>query len=84
MGRNKKPSGAKAPKLKDVRSADAIQAFAKLGFNRDRQVGSHVMLVKPGHPYTLSIPTPGIVTPGILKQCIAAAGITGEEFAKLL
>lgn len=84
MGRNKKASGAKRPKLVDIRPDEAIKAFAKIGFVGDRQRGSHIALVKPGHPYTLVIPAHDVVAVGTLKQCITSAGITVEEFVKLL
>ncbi|MGA2136390.1 MAG: type II toxin-antitoxin system HicA family toxin [Bryobacteraceae bacterium] len=34
----------------------AVRAFQKAGWIRDRQHGSHVILVKPGNPASLSYP----------------------------
>lgn len=84
MGRNKKPSGGKPPKLNSVGYEAAAKVFGKLGFVRDRQMGDHIILVKPGHPYTISLPAHRPVAVGTLKQCIRAAGITPEEFNALL
>jgi predicted RNA binding protein YcfA (HicA-like mRNA interferase family) len=34
----------------------AVRSFEKAGWVKDRQRGSHVILVKPGHPDSLSVP----------------------------
>ena len=36
--------------------AEAVQKFRRAGWVVARQRGSHVMMVKPGYEYTLSIP----------------------------
>jgi predicted RNA binding protein YcfA (HicA-like mRNA interferase family) len=38
-----------------VSGKDAVRALKKLGFRLDRVEGSHHMLVKPGHPYTVVV-----------------------------
>jgi predicted RNA binding protein YcfA (HicA-like mRNA interferase family) len=83
MVRKRKASGG-APKLVAVRPDAAIRAFGKIGFVRERTVGSHAILVKPGHVYTLAVPEHATVAPGTLRQLIRAAGITPEEFDALL
>jgi predicted RNA binding protein YcfA (HicA-like mRNA interferase family) len=35
---------------------EAIRAFQRAGWMRDRQRGSHVTLVKPGSPVVLTVP----------------------------
>ena len=42
--------------LKLCSGAAAVKKFKRAGWQVDRQVGSHVMLVKLGYPYTLSVP----------------------------
>ena len=43
-------------RLPVVSGAEAVKAFEKAGWAVDRQRGSHVILVKEGHPATLSVP----------------------------
>jgi predicted RNA binding protein YcfA (HicA-like mRNA interferase family) len=50
----------------------------------ERQRGSHVVLLKPGHIASLSIPQHRELAPGTLRALIRAAGMTVEEFAGLL
>ena len=42
--------------LKLCSGAVAVKKFRHAGWTVDRQVGSHVMLVKTGYLYTLSVP----------------------------
>ncbi|MEQ1796162.1 MAG: type II toxin-antitoxin system HicA family toxin [Nitrospira sp.] len=48
-----------------------------------RQRGSHVMMVKPGYKYTLSIPQHDELGPGLLRKLIRQAGLAIEEFNDL-
>ena len=41
------------------------------------------MLVKPGHPYTLSIPQHGELGIGLLRKLIKQAGLTTDQFNDL-
>ena len=43
-------------RLRLCSGAEAVKKFKRAGWTVDRQVGSHVMLVKPDYPYTLSVP----------------------------
>jgi len=63
-----------------------VRAFGKAGFYLDRITGSHHILKKDGHRHRLSIPvhkgkTVGV---GLLKSQMDAAGLTVDEFLKLL
>ena len=49
----------------------------------DRQAGSHVMVVKPNYPYTLSIPQHKELGIGLLKSLIRQAGLSVDEFNDL-
>ena len=59
---------------------EVVQVFVRLGWQVARQRGSHVILVKPGHPATLSVPDHPEVARGTLRALIRRAGITIEEF----
>lgn len=72
------------PKLPIISGIEAIKAFSKAGWIPHRQVGSHVVLRKEGSKVTLSIPKHRELKPGLLRDLIKAAGLTVEEFEKLL
>jgi predicted RNA binding protein YcfA (HicA-like mRNA interferase family) len=63
---------------------EVVKAFGKLGWHVARQSGSHIILVKTGHPATLSVPNHREVARGTLRALIRAAGLTVEEFAAVL
>lgn len=81
---SKKPSGSPLKALRQVNYGDAKRAFEKLGFVAERQVGSHIVMVKPGHVFHVTLPAHRPVKEGTLRNCIRAAGITPAEFLKLL
>lgn len=60
--------------------AEAVRKFRQAGWAVVRQRGSHVMMVKSGYEYTLSIPQHGELGPGLLRKLIRQAGITVDEF----
>jgi len=72
------------PKLPLVSGRDAVQAFEKAGWNVARQKGSHVVMVRPGSIYSLSIPLHDELGPGLLRDQIRKAGLTVDEFIDLL
>jgi predicted RNA binding protein YcfA (HicA-like mRNA interferase family) len=74
------------PKVPRLSGKDAVRAFKKAGFSEVRTCGSHVILKKDGHAIRLSIPVHSgkTVGTGLLKSQIEAAGLTVEEFIKLL
>ncbi len=74
------------PNLPRVTGKQAIRAFEKAGFSVVRIKGSHHIMTKPGHRYTLSIPVHGqeFVGTGLLRSQIKAAGLTEAEFIDLL
>jgi predicted RNA binding protein YcfA (HicA-like mRNA interferase family) len=71
-------------RLPVLSGAQAVRAFERAGWRQDRQRGSHVVLIKPGHIASLSIPQHRELAPGTLRALIRAAGITVEEFNDLL
>ena len=71
-------------KLPVVSGAQAVGAFQKAGWRKERQRGSHVVMLKTGHIASLSIPQHRELAPGTLRSLIRAAGMTTEQFAGLL
>jgi predicted RNA binding protein YcfA (HicA-like mRNA interferase family) len=72
------------PKLPVVSGEKTVQAFQRAGWRKDRQRGSHVVMLKPGEFASLSIPQHRELAPGTLRSLIRAAGMTIEEFLQLL
>ena len=56
------------------------RAFVLLGWEIASQRSSHIILVKTGHPATLSVPDHREVARGTLRSLIRKAGLTPEEF----
>ena len=61
-----------------------VKVFESFGWAIARQVGSHIVMVKPGIPVTLSVPNHREVARGTLRSLIASAGITVKEFTDRL
>ena len=70
--------------LRVVSGKQAVGAFSKAGWNVNRQKGSHVILLKPGHMASLSVPQHKELAPGTLRSLIRAAGMTVDQFNDLL
>jgi predicted RNA binding protein YcfA (HicA-like mRNA interferase family) len=62
---------------------NVVKVFAKDGWRMVRQRGSHLILVKPGHMATLSVPDHGEVARGTLRSLVRSSGLTVDEFAAL-
>ena len=71
-------------RLGNVSGNEAAKAFAKAGWQVVGQVGSHVVLTKPGVRANLSIPQHKELSTGTLRALIRAAGMTVDEFLALL
>lgn len=72
------------PKLPRVSGQAAVRAFQKAGWSVARQRGSHVVLIKSGSMYTLSVPLHPVLGPGLLRDLLRKADLTTEEFIALL
>ena len=71
------------PKLPVLSGNDLIKALSRIGYNFDHQTGSHITLVnKSGKKIT--VPNHRELGPGILRAIIKQAGLSIEEFQKLL
>ena len=67
---------------RDVNGTEAVRALKRMGFEFQRQTGSHVILRRG--PRTVVVPQHKPIKPGTLKGLIEQAGLTVEEFAAQL
>jgi predicted RNA binding protein YcfA (HicA-like mRNA interferase family) len=70
--------------LANISGKEAVKAFAKDGWMARGQVGSHVLMTKPGMRANLSIPQHKELAAGTLRQLIRAAALTVDHFPELL
>ncbi len=68
------------PPIPLLSPSDVIKRFQRLGWRVVRQKGSHIIMTKPGHIATLSIPNHADVARGTLRSLIAKTGLTIEQF----
>lgn len=72
-------------KLPVISGADAVKAFRRIGYEFDQQEGSHIIIRHHLPPHRrLSIPNHKELAKGTLRALIRQAGLTVEEFSKLL
>jgi len=71
------------PSLPNLSGRDVVKAFRRDEWEKVRQRGSHVVLVKEGSMATLSVPDHKEVAKGTLRSLIRASGLTVDEFLKL-
>nr|VFK18825.1 MAG: Predicted RNA binding protein YcfA, dsRBD-like fold, HicA-like mRNA interferase family [Candidatus Kentron sp. LPFa] len=57
-----------------------VEVFESLGWEVARRRGSHIILIKEGHPATLSVPDHKEIARGTLRRLIRIADLTVEEF----
>ena len=72
-----------AERLRLCSGAEAVRKFERARWTIARQRGSHVMMVKPGYEYTLSVPQHNELGPGLLRKLIRQADLTIEAFNSL-
>ncbi len=57
----------------------------KIGYERDHQTGSHIILRNKKHPFRrLTVPNHKKIAKGTLRSIIRQAGLTKDEFSKLI
>jgi predicted RNA binding protein YcfA (HicA-like mRNA interferase family) len=71
-------------RLNNVSGKEAANAFERAGWQTVGQVGSHLVMIKPGVRANLSIPQHKELSIGTLRALIRHAGMTVEEFLALL
>lgn len=68
-----------------VSGREVVRALNKMGYELDRQRGSHMILRQQSEPHRrLTVPDHKEVALGTLRAIIRQAGLTVEEFNKLL
>jgi predicted RNA binding protein YcfA (HicA-like mRNA interferase family) len=72
------------PALPVVSGRSAVKVFASFGWSVARQSSSHIIMVHPDHPVTLSIPDHREVAKGTLRSLIRSANLTVAEFVSAL
>ena len=64
---------------------DVVSALGKIGYEADRQRGSHIVLRLNREPYRrIVVPNHRQVAKGTLRAIIREAGLTVEEFRALI
>ncbi|MFZ5768532.1 MAG: type II toxin-antitoxin system HicA family toxin [Bacillota bacterium] len=62
---------------------DVVRALRRVGYSVARQRGSHMRLVCPGRK-AVTVPRHRELKPGLLRRILADAGLSLEEFVRLL
>jgi predicted RNA binding protein YcfA (HicA-like mRNA interferase family) len=71
--------------LPRISGREAVYVFRSIGYEVDRQKGSHIILRHAQSPHRrLTVPDHREVAKGTLRSLIREAGITVEEFVALL
>jgi predicted RNA binding protein YcfA (HicA-like mRNA interferase family) len=70
--------------LANISGKQAVKVFKKAGWHEAGQVGSHIVMTKPNVRVNLSIPQHKELSAGTLRALIRNAGLTVEDFLKLL
>ena len=71
-------------RLANISGKEAVKVFKKAGWIIMGQVGSHVVMVKTGVRANLSIPQHKELSIGTLRALVKGAGLTVEQFLKLV
>ncbi len=67
-----------------VSGREVVRALRKLGYEQDRQRGSHIMLRQVAYPHRrITVPDHDEVAKGTLRAIIREAGLTVDEFKAL-
>ena len=73
------------PKLPVISGIKAVKALTRVGFSIDHQTGSHIIMRKDGSKsVTISVPKHKEMKAGTLRILIKQAGLTVDDFVKLL
>ena len=72
------------PKLPVLSGEQVVRAFERAGWRRDRQRGSHVVMLMEGLNVSLSVPQHRELAPGTLRSLIRLSGMTVPQFIELL
>lgn len=70
--------------LANISGKEAVKAFEKAGWRTVGQVGSHLVMTRPGIRVNLSIPLHKELSIGTLRKLIRLSGLTVDDFLRLL
>jgi len=70
-------------RLGNISGKEAVKVFQKAGWQVLGQVGSHVVMAKPGVRVNLSIPQHKELSIGTLRSLVRHAGLSVDEFLNL-
>jgi predicted RNA binding protein YcfA (HicA-like mRNA interferase family) len=71
--------------LPRVSGREVVAALAKIGYQKDRQKGSHIVLRMALPPHRrVVVPDHREISTGTLRAIVRQAGLTVEEFRALL
>jgi len=72
-------------RLPVVSGRDLVKAFARIGYLKDHQRGSHIVLRQESPPFRrLTIPDHQEIAKGTLRAIMREAGLSTEELLGLL
>ena len=71
------------PTLPNLSGKAVVKAFERDGWEKARQRGSHIVMVKDGSMATLSVPDHKEVAKGTLRSLIRVSGLSVDEFIEL-
>jgi len=73
------------PKLPIISGKDVVKALFTLGYEIDHQTGSHIILRQKQEPHRrLTVPNHKELSKGTLRAIIREAGLSRDEFFKLV
>ena len=68
-----------------ISGREVVKALRKIGYEQDRQRGSHIVLRQTAHPHRrIVVPDHREVARGTLRAIIRDVGLTIDEFKALL
>jgi predicted RNA binding protein YcfA (HicA-like mRNA interferase family) len=71
--------------LPRISGREVVKALRKIGYERDRQRGSHIVLRRTAHPHRrVTVPDHKEVAKGTLRALLREVGLTVDEFKTLL
>ncbi len=71
--------------LPRISGREAVIDFSRIGYEKDRQKGSHIVLRQAEYPHRrIIVPDHREISKGTLRAIIREAGLTVEEFTELL
>ena len=71
--------------LPRISGREVVAALLKIGYEKDRQKGGHIVLRQTAYPHRrVVVPDHHEVAKGTLRKIIRQVGLTVEEFKKLL